>query len=244
MSDRFDRRRVMLVADLGRACAVGVIAVLAFTHALTFAALVCAAAAYSVGTAFFTPSFEAIVPAVVHPRDLAPANSLDQFVRPIAMRLAGPALGGWLLASFGPSTAFAVDAVSFLASAAAVVCLTSKAVTRGTSASTLAAAAEGFRFVRSHVWLWATLLVGRDRVSRLPRADRGAAAVRRQEPATRFGGRPRLRVRRRRYRCGRRRGADGATRSAASRRDVHVRVLDDRDARRRRLRPGPHDACS
>ena len=158
VSDRFDRRRVMLVADVGRACAVGLISVLAFTHALTFVALVCAAAAYSVGTAFFTPSFEAIVPAVVHPQDLAPANSLDQFVRPIAMRLAGPALGGWLLASFGPGTAFAVDAVSFLASAAAVACITSKAVTRGTSASTFAAAAEGFRFVRSHVWLWGTLL--------------------------------------------------------------------------------------
>ena len=147
----------MLVADLGRACAVGLIAVLAFTHALTFVALVCAAAAYSVGTAFFTPSFEAIVPAVVHPQDLAPANSLDQFVRPIAMRLAGPALGGWLLASFGAGTAFAVDAVSFLASAVAVVCISSKPVA-STSASTFAAAAEGLRFVRSRVWLWGTLL--------------------------------------------------------------------------------------
>ena len=57
-----------------------------------------------------------------------------------------------------PATAFAVDAASFLASAAAVVCLSSNAVTRGTSASTFAAAAEGFRFVRSHVWLWGTLL--------------------------------------------------------------------------------------
>jgi MFS family permease len=158
VSDRFDRRRVMLVADLGRACAVGAIAVLALTHALTFTALAIAAAAYSVGTAFFTPSFEAIVPAVVHPDDLAPANSLDQFVRPIAMRLAGPALGGWLLASFGSGTAFAVDAVSFLASAVAVVCLSSRVATRATAASTLAAAAEGLRFVRSHVWLWGTLL--------------------------------------------------------------------------------------
>ncbi|MGZ4392242.1 MAG: MFS transporter [Gaiellaceae bacterium] len=158
VSDRFDRRRVMLAADLGRACAVGVIAALAFTHALTFTALAIAAAAYSVGTAFFTPSFEAIVPAVVHPDDLAPANSLDQFVRPIAMRLAGPALGGWLLASFGSGTAFAVDAVSFLASAAAVVCLSSRVASRATTASTLAAAAEGLRFVRSHVWLWGTLL--------------------------------------------------------------------------------------
>ncbi|MGZ4356589.1 MAG: MFS transporter [Gaiellaceae bacterium] len=158
VSDRFDRRRVMLAADLGRACAVGVIAALAFTHALTFTALAIAAAAYSVGTAFFTPSFEAIVPAVVHPDDLAPANSLDQFVRPIAMRLAGPALGGWLLASFGSGIAFAVDAVSFLASAAAVVCLSSRVASRATTASTLAAAAEGLRFVRSHVWLWGTLL--------------------------------------------------------------------------------------
>ena len=90
---------------------------------------------------------------MVHPDDLAPANSLDQFVRPIAMRLAGPALGGWLLASFGSGTAFAVDAVSFLASAVAVVCLSSKVASRSTAASTLAAAAEGFRFVLSHVGL-------------------------------------------------------------------------------------------
>lgn len=158
VSDRFDRRRVMLVADLGRACAVGAVAALALLHDLTFPALVAAAAAYSVGTAFFTPSFEAVVPAVVHPDDLAPANSLDQFIRPIALRLAGPALGGWLLAAFGPGVAFGTDAVSFLASSAAVVCLGSHVSAPARASSTRAAAVEGLRFVRSHVWLWGTLL--------------------------------------------------------------------------------------
>ena len=33
--------------------------------------------------------------------ELAQANALDQLVRPIALRLAGPALGGWLVAALG-----------------------------------------------------------------------------------------------------------------------------------------------
>ena len=48
------------------------------------------------------------------------ANALDQFVRPIALRLAGPALGGVLVASIGTGGAFAVDAASFVASTVAI----------------------------------------------------------------------------------------------------------------------------
>ena len=71
------------------------------------------------GAAFFTPAFEAIVPDIVPADDLAAANALDQFVRPIALRLVGPALGGVLVAAFGAGTAFAVDAATFLASTVA-----------------------------------------------------------------------------------------------------------------------------
>jgi hypothetical protein len=37
------------------------------------------------------------VPDVLPASELARANSLDQFVRPVALRLAGPALGGLLI---------------------------------------------------------------------------------------------------------------------------------------------------
>ncbi len=99
ISDRFDRRLVLLCSDLGRGLVVGLLALLATTHTLDFAMLTVIVAAYGVGAAFFTPAFESIVPTIVDPGELAQANALDQFVRPIALRLIGPALGGWLIGS-------------------------------------------------------------------------------------------------------------------------------------------------
>ena len=101
ISDRFDRRRVLLFSDVGRAVVVGILAVLSLMGALTFVELVVVVALYGVGTAFFTPAFEAIVPDIVPADDLGAANSLDQFVRPLALRMVGPALGGWLVAWLG-----------------------------------------------------------------------------------------------------------------------------------------------
>ena len=121
ISDRVDRRRVLLYTDVGRGVVVGVLAALALTGVLTFVALTVIVALYGVGAAFFTPAFESIVPTIVDPADLAQANALDQFVRPIALRLAGPALGGLLIGDRGAGTAFAVDAVSFFVSAAAIL---------------------------------------------------------------------------------------------------------------------------
>jgi DHA3 family tetracycline resistance protein-like MFS transporter len=158
VSDRHDRRRVMVLADLGRCVAVGLLAALALVHALSIVSLAALAALYGIGTAFFTPAFEAIVPGIVASRDLAQANALDQFVRPVAMRLIGPALGGWLVGALGAGTAFALDAASFLVSAAAVVAMRTVADVRPTPGSTVAAVADGLRFVRRHVWLWGTLL--------------------------------------------------------------------------------------
>jgi MFS family permease len=158
ISDRFDRRRVLLYSDLGRAVVVGAIAALSFAGVLTFAELVALVALYGVGTAFFTPAFEAIVPEVVPPDDLGAANSLDQFVRPLALRMAGPALGGWLVAWLGAGPAFAIDAVSFGASAGAVSMLRISRSADPAVTSTLTAISDGFRFVRRQVWLWGTLV--------------------------------------------------------------------------------------
>jgi MFS family permease len=158
ISDRFDRRKVLLYSDVGRALVVGAIAALALADALTFAELVALVALYGVGTAFFTPAFEAIVPAVVHADDLGAANSLDQFVRPLALRMAGPALGGWLVAWLGAGPAFAIDAASFLASAGAVSLLRVAGSADPAATSTLAAISDGFRYVRRQVWLWGTLV--------------------------------------------------------------------------------------
>src|ERR671931_2641076 len=122
LTDRVDRRRVMLGADAVRAAAVALLAALALAGALHFWELVALVSVYSVGSAFFTPAFDAIVPDLLPARELAAANSLDQFVRPVALRLAGPDLGGWLV-ELGTGLAFLVDFASFVVSGVAVLAM-------------------------------------------------------------------------------------------------------------------------
>ncbi|MDP9242694.1 MAG: MFS transporter [Actinomycetota bacterium] len=161
VSDRFDRRKVMVGADLLRGAAIGVLGILSITGVLELWHVLILTALYGAGTAFFGPAFDAIVPDVVPAELLAEANSLDQFVRPAAWRLAGPALGGWLIAAWGPGGAFLVDALTFAVSIVAVMMmhpLASPANEEDSEGSAFAEVKEGFRFVRSHVWLWGTFL--------------------------------------------------------------------------------------
>jgi DHA3 family tetracycline resistance protein-like MFS transporter len=157
-SDRLDRRRVIIATDLVRGLAVGLIAALSFTGALQLWHIVALVAVYGTGTGFFAPSFDALVPEILPKDQLAQANSLDQFVRPVAFRLAGPALGGVLMETLGPGSAFALDAVSFLLSAAAVFAMTARAPVRAQARASVGHdLRSGFAYVRRHVWLWGTL---------------------------------------------------------------------------------------
>ena len=119
-------------------------------------------AVYGAGTAFFRPAFDADRPGPAARRaELAQANSLDQFVRPVALRLAGPALGGWLIAAVGTGAAFAVDAATFAVSAVAAARDAARAAGRGRPTRRVGAARasrEGLRFVRGARWLWGTLV--------------------------------------------------------------------------------------
>jgi MFS family permease len=157
VSDRYDRRLVMMSADGVRAVAVAVLAVLVIAGSLQFWELVVLVAVYGSGTAFFTPAFEAVVPDLLPVEDLPAANSLDQFVRPVALRLAGPLLGGTLVAA-GAGLAFAVDAASFGASLVAVSAIHPRPPVRDeTNATAFTAVKQGLRFIRQRVWLWGTL---------------------------------------------------------------------------------------
>lgn len=155
-SDRLQRRYVMLAADLVRGVAVAAIGFLALADALTIPILAALAAVYGAGSAFFGPSFDAIVPDVVPAAQLGQANSLDQLVKPLALRLAGPATAGWLIAIGGTGTAFLVDAATFVVSAIALMLLRTPRSRVSERASVLTELKEGFTYVRSQVWLWGT----------------------------------------------------------------------------------------
>jgi MFS family permease len=157
VSDRLDRRRVMLAADVLRGLGVGLLAVLSLAGVLELWHVAAIAAVYGAGTAFFSPAFDALVPELLPAEELPQANALDQFVRPIALRLAGPALGGVLIDVLGVGTAFALDAASFAISAGALLAMApgvrAPAGEQGTVTADIRA---GLSYIRRHVWLWAT----------------------------------------------------------------------------------------
>jgi MFS family permease len=159
VTDRVERRRVMIAADLVRAFAVAVIGVLSVTGVVELWHLVVMAAVFGTGEAFFGPAFSSIVPQIVPRELLLQANALDQFVRPLGFMLLGPALGGWIVATLGPGEAFLLDAVTFIVSAVALALLRPRPLAPREGPSSLRRdLREGFTFVRTRPWLWATLV--------------------------------------------------------------------------------------
>jgi MFS family permease len=158
VSDRLDRRTILLASDVVRGLAIGALGLLSVSGTLELWHIVALVAVYGAGEAFFMPAFGAIVPDIVPQDLLVEANALDQFVRPVAFRLLGPALGGLLVALWGPGEAFLIDGASFALSAVCVLLMRSqrRPVARpGTSVRS--EIVQGFAFVRSQTWLWGTL---------------------------------------------------------------------------------------
>jgi DHA3 family tetracycline resistance protein-like MFS transporter len=146
-----------------------VLAVLVVTEALRLWELVALVAIYGAGTAFFTPAFEAIVPDLLPAEELPAANALDQFVRPIALRLIGPVVGGALLA-ISTGLAFAIDAFSFAATFAAVLAVRPQTRAATGQSSTGTALKEGPALRPLPNVALGNSGVGRDRIPRLPGA--------------------------------------------------------------------------
>jgi MFS family permease len=166
-ADRYDKRRQLLVADLVRLVAVGAIGGLSLGGILELWQLVALGFVFGAGEGLSGPAMGAIVPELV-PRDtLVQANALQGSLRPIAFRLAGPALGGVIVALLDTGGALIVDAATFAVSIACLLAM------RGRGAPARAARADGLpgheplnaqlreaaRFVRGETWLWATLVM-------------------------------------------------------------------------------------
>jgi MFS family permease len=119
LADRFGPRLVMLASDAGRCGLTAVFAVLAAEHVSSLAAVAPVAAALGACSALFMPASMAIMPTLIGESRLTSANALYTTVVQVGSML-GPVLGGVLVAATGPTPAFALDAGSFLLSAASV----------------------------------------------------------------------------------------------------------------------------
>jgi MFS family permease len=114
LGDRYDRRMVMIVSDLAGALCFALMALGEDPAWLLVWAFLSA-----VAEAPFWSASEAAIPNVAGTEDLSWANSLLGISRSAGITL-GPAIGGLLVAAIGSRAVFAVNAVSFVVSAAIV----------------------------------------------------------------------------------------------------------------------------
>jgi len=157
-ADRLPRERVMIASDLVRAAVQATAAALLLSGAAQIWQLAVLAALHGAAEAFFRPAAGALLPQLVPARDLQQANALMGMSDNFGW-MVGPAVAGTLVALIGVGGAIAVDAVTFLVSAAFLTSLRVPALARTRGAQRFVAELrDGWREVRSRTWLWVMLL--------------------------------------------------------------------------------------
>jgi MFS family permease len=112
IADRADLRTVMIGCDIGQAAVFAAIATLP-----PFGILIALTALTTVLQTSYGPARTAMVPNLVEPDELIAANALLGTATNLYVAV-GPLVGGLLFAAIGPSAALAVNAATFLGSAA------------------------------------------------------------------------------------------------------------------------------
>jgi MFS family permease len=159
LSDRFDRRWTMVVADIGRAVAVGVLGAISLNPKPQLVAIVVLVAFQGIAGSLFGPAENALLPELVPTDDLSRANSLRTIVSPVAWTVVGPALGGGLTASLGPAAAFWADSATYVVSVLTLVLMRPRSGSQEKQvASFLADARQGFAYVATRPWLWGPMV--------------------------------------------------------------------------------------
>ena len=113
LADNFDRRTVMLIAQLGMMAVSIALAVLALMGLLNPWLLLTFTFLIGCGTALFNPSWQASMGDIVPRSDLPGAITLNAMGFNM-MRSVGPAVGGLIVALAGAAAAFAVNAISYV----------------------------------------------------------------------------------------------------------------------------------
>jgi MFS family permease len=156
IADRIPRRTLIIVTELASGVITAVVSLLGFTGMLEIWHLYVAAALFGAAVSFSGPAIGAMIPELVPEEILVPGNAVRGLSRQAA-RTGGPVLGGLLVAAVGPPAAFAFDALTFFASALAVMFIRARPVVAAKTASILAEIREGFAFVFAKEWLWVTI---------------------------------------------------------------------------------------
>jgi MFS family permease len=111
-ADRYDRRRLIIVTQLGAGVITGVLTIVSAAGLATAPVVIVAAGLLGITSAFAMPAFRAMIPQLVSPRNLGRAVNLDSVAVNLARAL-GPVGGAALVATLSPTWAFGINSLSF-----------------------------------------------------------------------------------------------------------------------------------
>jgi predicted MFS family arabinose efflux permease len=134
-------KRLMSLSSWARAVVMVAVAVCGLSDVLTVWLLAVAAGLFGAVDAFFQPARSSVLPSVVEPDLLAPANALLGVGSRVSAVI-GPAVGGVVVAVSNADYAFLVDGVCFLLCGLCVARVTTRPPTETTTETTVETSAE------------------------------------------------------------------------------------------------------
>ena len=155
-ADRVPRQKIMLASDGVRALAQGTSAALLLSGAAHLWQLLILQAIYGCAAGFFRPAATGLVPETVRPALLQQANALMGLTRDVGS-IVGPAVAGVVVTLLSPGWGLAVDAATFVVSAAFLAGLRVPDRVPGLATGFVQELREGWYAFRSRRWLWTTV---------------------------------------------------------------------------------------
>lgn len=157
IADRFPRQLLMVGSNVVSGLAQAAGAVLLLTGEAQIWQLGVVAVVRAIASSFFFPASQGIIPQTVAVDEIQQANALLRLALNTT-NIGGAALGGIVVAFAGPGWAIAFDALTYFASAAALLPIRVRAPARAASKGFSHELAEGWREFRARRWLWIVVL--------------------------------------------------------------------------------------
>jgi MFS family permease len=153
-ADRFNRRRLLLTTQAAQTALTAVLAGFAFAGLATEGVVLGFSFVLGVLTALALPAQQALIASLVDRDDLPSAVALNSMTYNVA-RAVGPSLAALFIAAFGVAGAFAVNSISYLVLAVAVLVVRPRPQQRAESSRLR----ESLRLIRREPRLAAYLLI-------------------------------------------------------------------------------------
>lgn len=159
VADTHDRRKIMFVTQTTMMLSATALGLLTFLHVENPVFILLLTGVTAAASAFDAPARQSLTPNIVPREHLMNAMSLNNMMVQVAS-IAGPALGGFVIAGLGVSAVYWFNAASFLAVILALAAMRLEGLPQRNRANVnFASLIEGLRFVRHNSMVLSTMLL-------------------------------------------------------------------------------------